>query len=154
ANQFTAYVLADRGIGTVRTGTISTTIPPFFIANADRRGSDGTIDLIDDLGDFDGPHIFTGPGGNVRYIRVAGTVFNSTKFGGTIDTPVTLDPGQTVRLTDDSGTSFKLTPAPLVPNTAISLPTDPQFLNPGQLSYIAYGIDDPQAAGVVMLNVT
>src|SRR5262249_6957899 len=116
ANQFTGFVLADRSIGVVRTGTMSTTIAPYFIANADRRGSDGVIDLIDDLGDFDGPHIFTGPGGNVRYIRVGGAIFNSSKFGGGLDVPVILDPGTTVRLTDDSGTAFKLTPTPLVNN--------------------------------------
>src|SRR5581483_7589453 len=47
---------------------------------------------------------------------------------------------------------------PLVDNTARQLPTDPEFLNPGQLQVLTYSLDDNTAgsgkAGVVVINVT
>ena len=160
AGQQACYLLADRAIGTIRSGgTIGEIgdeiLAPYFIVNADHRGSDGTIDLIDDAGDFGtagagGPHILTGPGGNVRYIRVAGAVFKSEFYGGGSDNPSILAPGQTMRLTDDSGTSFKLSPFPNVPDTTNGGST---FLNPGNLSVLTYAVDD-QKSGVVVLNVT
>ena len=158
AGSMTGVVSADRAIGTIRAGTFDTTAAPYFIANADHKGSDGTIDLIDTPGQFGvsgvgGPHILTGPGGNVRYINVGGAVFKPSTFGGTPDSPSVLNPGQTIRLIDDSGTAFKLTPTPLVNNTAKTLPTDPDFLNPGNLSVLTYPVDDNKA-GVVVLNVT
>jgi hypothetical protein len=158
AGSMTGVVSADRAIGTIRAGTFNTTLAPYFIANADHKGSDGTIDLIDTPGQLGilgvgGPHILTGPGGNVRYIHVLGAVFKPSTFGGTQDTPSVLAPGQTIRLIDDSGTAYKLSPTPLVKNTAKTLPTDPDFLNPGNLSVLTYPVDDHKA-GVVLVNVT
>ncbi len=160
AQQFTGFVLADRAIGTVRTGAMTTTQAPYFIANADQKGQDGIIDLIDDAGDFGtlqsgGPHLYTGPGGNVRYIRVGGAVFKSFVFGGGNDDATTLAPGKTVRLIDDSGTNFKLSPTPLVNNPAFNGTTvTNQLLNPGNLSYLTYSVDDHKGGGVVVINVT
>ena len=171
AGNLGANILADRSIGTIRAGRM--TLSPSngvsvgrsstIVANADQRGSDGVIDLIDDAGDFGtintgGPHIFTGPGGNVRYIRVAGNVFKSDKFGGGADVPLTPAAGETMTLTDDSGTQFTLSPTPQVANTGKVLPTDPDFLNPGPLSVLTYATDDNTIGsgkgGVVVLNVT
>ena len=163
AGDFAANVLADRSIGTIRVASMTTTIAPYIIANADRRGSDGIVDLIQVTGQMGtlgtgGPHIFTGPGGNVRYLVVGGASFNSSKFGGTPDDPITYQPGESVRLTDDSGTAVKLTPTPLVNNTTRTSPADPEFLNPGQLSVLTYGVDDATLAGgkggVIIMNVT
>ncbi|HEX3358040.1 MAG TPA: hypothetical protein VHS31_13795, partial [Tepidisphaeraceae bacterium] len=160
ANEFTGFVLADRAIGTIRTAQIATNTAPFFIANADQKGQDGIIDLIDDTGDFGtigagGPHLFTGPGGNVRYIRVGGNVFKSSVFGAGNDVATTLAPGKTMRLIDDSGTNFKLSPTPLVANPNFGLNGDTnQFLNPGNLSVLTYSVDDHKGGGVVVLNVT
>jgi hypothetical protein len=160
AGQFTAVMLADRAIGTVRAGGIATDPAPYFIANADQKGQDGTIDLIDDAGDFGtlqggGPHLYTGPGGNVRYIRVAGSVFKSSVFGGGDDVATTLAPGKTMRLIDDSGTNFKLSPTPLVNNPNFNGTTDTtQLLNPGNLSVVTSSVNDHKGGGVVVLNVT
>jgi hypothetical protein len=167
ATLFEGNLLADRAIGVVRAGGSalveggigSTFFAPFIIANADRSNSDGTIDLLDTPGDFGslaagGPHLYTGPGGNVRYIHVGRNVFKSSVFGGTQDLPVILNPGETRRLIDDSGTNFKISPTPLVVNTARQLPTDPEFANPGNLSYLTYAVDDHKGAGVVVVNIT
>src|SRR4029077_20605186 len=116
--------------------------------------------LIDDAGDFGtlatgGPHLYTGPGGNVRYIRVGGSTFKSSTFGAGIDNPTVLTAGRTMRGIDDSGTNFKLTPTPLINNPNFNGTTDTnQFLNPGNLSVLTYAVDDHKGARVVLLNVT
>ena len=84
--------------------------------------------------------------------------FKSDKFGGGGDVPLTPAAGETMTLTDDSGTQFTLSPTPQVANTGKVLPTDPDFLNPGQLSVLTYATDDNTIGsgkgGVVVLNVT
>ena len=152
-----ANLLADRAIGTIRAASIGLNPLPasYFIANADLRESDGIIDLIDDAGAFNGPHLFTGPGGNVRYLHIPnGPITKSSAFGGGSDNPIVLNPGETHRLIDDSGTSFEVSPTPQVANTARLLPTDPQFLNPGNLSILTYAVDDHKGGGVVVVNIT
>ncbi len=66
--------------------------------------------------------------------------------------------GESLNLTDDSGTRFTLIPTPQIGNPARVLPTDPEFLNPGQLSVTTLGVDDASPAGgksgVIVLNVT
>jgi hypothetical protein len=91
------------------------------VVNADQLNDDGIIDLIDVAGDLGtlavgGPSITTGPGGNVRYMNVGGTVYRDAFFGGGSVTGTTYDPGEKVRLFDDSGTAVDFTPFPLVPN--------------------------------------
>lgn len=72
------YYYANRGIGVVRAGSVDlrplSLTRSFFAANYDNVGQDGIIDLFDVSGDFLGPAITTGFGGNVRYIRVGGLI--------------------------------------------------------------------------------
>src|SRR5204863_8423532 len=115
-------------IGMVRAGSmISTRITdtpvefdlgnpaPTFIANADQQGDDGTIDLIDVKGDCGGlgnggPSLYTGPNGNVRYMRVGLRLYASNKFGSGLRQETPLEPGEEFRFTDDSGTRGVITP--------------------------------------------
>src|SRR5439155_1825396 len=99
AGDFGGNLSADRAIGTIRAATIANPLgAPFIIANADRTGEDGVIDLIDDAGAFGllgtgGPHLYTGPGGNVRYLHLsdAAAVVKSNAFGGGTDAPNNFD---------------------------------------------------------------
>jgi hypothetical protein len=96
----TGNLSADRRIGLVRARSIVSIVDtpnsnievslanfaPTFIANADHEGDDGVIDLIDVKGNCGalgqgGPSLYTGPNGNVRYMRVGGLLFASNKFG-------------------------------------------------------------------------
>ena len=110
--------VTNAGIGEVRGGSIiggAPTIETAFVADADQRGSDGMIDLIDSGGSLGtantgGPIITHGPGGNVRYIRAAGTPFRDPIFGRGNPEQTTFRPGESARLTDDSGATLRLTP--------------------------------------------
>jgi hypothetical protein len=108
--------ITNRGFGVIRAGDFATVNNASVItANADGTGDDGIIDLIDCAGDFGtltagGPQITTGPGGNLRYLNVGGTVFRDAFFGGSIITPAVYAPGERIRLTDDSGTTFDIEP--------------------------------------------
>ncbi|MBC8109336.1 MAG: hypothetical protein H7Z14_22320 [Anaerolineae bacterium] len=119
---FAGNLLADRGIGTVRADLISTVnFAPRIAANADNIGNDGFVDLIDartSLGTLEagGPAITTGTGGNVKYIRSQGATFRDRFFGGGSLDFTRISPGVPFRYTDDSGTSVKLTPTPIIPN--------------------------------------
>jgi len=111
-----ADLVAKGSIGTIRAARLTTTPTSYFQVNASYDPNrPGTIDLIDVTGDFGtpgpgGPGIVTGPGGNVRYIHVGGTVVSDIAFG--IGTPTTTpyQPGETADITDDSGTVVHLTP--------------------------------------------
>jgi hypothetical protein len=169
-------LLANRGIGVIRAFNVSAFVnPPVWAVNVDKRHTDGVIDLVDignSLGTLGrgGPAISTGPGGNVRYIHVntqgaandAPTgitdvrdllVFVDQFFGGGAPQETTFQPGETARLTDDSGTAVAITPIPLVQNLdpVTGLPTI-GFNNPGQLRVLAYPIRGK--AGTAIINVT
>jgi hypothetical protein len=153
-------VLANRGIGVIRAGDMATVPNPSVITvNADQQGADGIIDLIDvvnDLGTIGngGPQITTGPGGNVRYMNVGGSVFRDAQFGvgGGDVQGTTYNPGEKVRLFDDSGTAIDFTPFPVVPNPAfVPGGTNPATTGPS-LTITSYPIRG--SGGAAIINVT
>ena len=115
---FAGSLMARRRIGVIRAGDMETLDASFFVANADNSGRDGIIDMIDvyngDMGTLaaGGPAIITGPGGNVRYIRVdpGNIAYRDRYFGGGAPEVTTFDPGAVARLVDDSGTKVTVTP--------------------------------------------
>ncbi|MFW6154053.1 MAG: hypothetical protein ACOC95_02455 [Planctomycetota bacterium] len=123
------------GLGNLRAGTMASEPETSSIhLNADGFGRDGIIDLIDVAGDFGsptagGPWIFTGEqdgGGNVRFIRVGGEIFQCLEWAD--GTPVDTDPGPGVpiMLTDDSGTDITIIPVPdTVDEMSGEVPVDP-----------------------------
>jgi hypothetical protein len=122
---------------------------PVWVANADRSGSDGIIDLIDVTGNLDSPAISVGPQGNVRYMRVGGTITRDSFFGGGFPEATTFAPGQSVTVTDDSGTPITITPEP----SAASNPFGNGPANPPSISLLTYPIRY-DGAGVVIVNLT
>ena len=68
ASYFASDLMADAAIGTIRTVNMGVdTLAPILTVNADNKGTDGVIDLIDTTGSFGtlsagGPQISTGPG--------------------------------------------------------------------------------------------
>ncbi|MCC6422874.1 MAG: hypothetical protein IT447_05295 [Phycisphaerales bacterium] len=158
AGTFGGKLITDMGIGIVRAGDMAVSTPPQLLANADALGLDGFIDLIDVAGDFGtitggGPILSTGAGGNVRYLRVGGTIWQDRFFGvGTVE-PATYDPGQSVTVSDDSGSQITITPVAarnpnFVPNTPGSNPSLPA----GSVSMTAYGVRG--GAGLAIIDVT
>lgn len=152
AASFTGDLMAGRGIGTIRADVMSGHDVPCRIAvNADNRNSDGFIDLIDvrtQMGRITsgGPQITTGDNGNVRYIVAPpGAVFRDRFFGGGQIQPTTFNAGQVVKLTDDSGTAFKLVPGPQLVNSSGAV------LNATTLTVTTYPIRDK--GGQVLINV-
>lgn len=125
---------------------------PVWQANVDGKGNDGTIDLIDVQGDLNAAAIYTGPGGNVRYMHVGGVAFQDTSFG---NGAYILEgaPGQKIRITDDSGTEAVFTPTPLDPNPTVPLPQNAPtaFLDPPRLTLELYPI---RSGGTVVMRVT
>lgn len=114
---FSSQLTANGAIHVLRVGgdINSSAFLPRIYANADRRGQDGFIDLIDVTGNFGdliggGPALYTGLGGNVKYVRVGGTIYNDYAFGRRIDVTQTYPLGQTVTLQDDSGARFSIIP--------------------------------------------
>ncbi len=154
AGNLDGALLSNGAIGMIRAGSVgvrSINGTPVWMANVDRSGSDGIIDLIDVSGELRGPAISTGPNGNVRYMHVAGGVSRDPFFGGGSPEPTQYAAGVKARLTDDSGTQVILTPLPLVRNDAFG-PDQPPFVDPASLSVLTYPIRDK--AGVAILNVT
>jgi hypothetical protein len=158
-------LLANGSIGVIRAlqiGWNSTLFGPgpVFMADVDRSGNDGIIDLIDVVGDtdgasidFNGPAISTGPGGNVRYMSISTNVQarRDPFFGGGTPEETLYDPGEKARLTDDSGTQFILTPTPLEGQPAGSTSGNLLF-DPPQLTVLTYPIRGK--SGVVVTRVT
>lgn len=77
------------GVGNIHAGSLPTNMADVSVlhVNFDNIGRDGIIDLIDVAGDlgsvlYGGMRIITGPGGNVRYIRVGGNVYQDAIFAG------------------------------------------------------------------------
>jgi hypothetical protein len=154
-------IATNQAIGVIRAGDMATVPASFIDVNADNTGSDGIIDLIDCVGDFGtlnsgGPGIVTHDGGNVRYIRVEGTVFQDAFFGGGEPTQTLYQMGESATITDDSGATAVLSP---IGPTTIIMTTDPN--NPAQtittttgaqLNLTTYGIRDK--GGVVIIDAT
>lgn len=159
AGNFEGVLLANRAIGTIRAANVTTFNGPSVIAvNLDKSGDDGRIDLIDvvgDLGDLGdgGPAIATGPGGNIRYMRVGGNVFRDRFFGGGQPERTIFQPGEVARLTDDNGTAVRIEPIPVLRpiDPVTNLPTI-GVDRPGFLTVTTYGVRDK--AGSVIINVT
>jgi hypothetical protein len=158
-------IACNGGIGTIRAAQMTTSPANFIEVNADNKGNDGIIDLIDVTGAFGtlgpgGPEIVTNQGGDVRYMRLGGMtnatipIIKDDFFGGTPITPTLADVGATVQLTDDSGVHLSFQPTGLVINTTVTnadgttsiVPTGPQ------ISYDYYPIRDK--GGVVPLAIT
>jgi predicted RNA-binding protein with TRAM domain len=162
AGLFYGNIVANRRIGVVRAGSMTTLVASVFAANDDNFGDDGIIDLIDCAGDFGtlaagGPQISAGDGGNVRYIRVGGTAFRDALFGGGEPEDIISTAGQPVDLVDDSGTPFRIAPYPL---TTRRNPVTGriEFVNPPALTVLTLpvrrGRSGAGGGGVVTLSVT
>ena len=156
-------LVADRGLGVLRAGDMSTNPASIINVNFDDSGRDGIIDLIDVAGNLGalgpgGPAITTNTGGNVRYMRAGGLAFIDLAFGG--GTPInTLHvPGEIVTLQDDGGASIRITPVGTpVANPAFN-PTDPAdldppllFSQPNALTLRSYPIRG--SGGVVVMDI-
>lgn len=162
AGNLTANVKAGRSIGEVRAGSIGNLLgdPGSFQINANGKPEGGVIDDIDDAGvwgtDMDGgPAILDGPGGNVRYMTVAGIMYRDAFFGGVgnPDTLVAYPAGQAVNLIDDSGTAFTITPIPLKSmfvTTSTGIITVPGK-EAGQVFLQTYPVRD--SGGVIVTNL-
>lgn len=160
AGTFGGNLIADKGIGVVRAGDMAVRNPPEFIANADGLGLDGFIDLIDVAGDFGtsiggGPVISTGAGGDMRYLRVGGTIWQDRFFGISTVEPATYAAGQSVTVTDDSGSQITITPvAPrnpnYVPNSTFSNP----YLPAPSITMTAYGIRGGAGLAIIEVSAT
>lgn len=148
----TANLVARQGIGTLR-ATLTPADPPqltgnlmsdVIVVNSDQIGNDGIIDLIDAerfIGwtGKTGPAIWTGPSGNIRYMRGRQDVFADSFFGGlNSSTTQIYQPGQVVSKVDDSGNTVRFT-ATTVGGIA------------GSLTVQTYGIRDK--GGVVVTGV-
>ncbi|MEQ9460748.1 MAG: hypothetical protein RIG82_07345 [Phycisphaeraceae bacterium] len=114
--------------------------------NADNSNDgDGVIDLIDvtvNMGtpELGGPQISTGPGGNVRYIRVGGELFQDQFFGLSGFGEFRLVNGQQDTIRDDSGAV--LTVAPVDTGEVLDGGDDGTVGGPDEafLTYRTYGI--------------
>lgn len=102
-------LVADGRIGEIE-GPNMQDIPSIIIADADSKGDDGTIDLIDITGNLEGAYIWHGPGGDVRFIRVGGDVLDNNAFATGYGQRVVYNYNQSVTFTDDSGSTITLTP--------------------------------------------
>jgi|GEM_PF-2600446 len=168
AGSFWGLLYTNGSIGTIRAGDMQGIDifdqAPQFHVNVDGVGAPGTIDLIDvvgDLGDtaIGGPGITTGPGGNVRYIRVGGAVFRDTFFGGHGNTEITTyGPGVSATIVDDSGALIHITPEGdvLNPNFVAGTldPNNPAFeqFQPASLTMTTYPIEG--SGGSVIIDCT
>ena len=152
-------LLADGGLGVLRAASMSTGVASILSVNVDGVGNDGIIDLIDVTGDFGsldagGPAITTGPGGNVRYIRVGGTAYQDSFFGGGAVDFTDLQPGQGMDIEDDSGGGLRIAPTANSYDAKTGLPVDPvtfESVDAPTISYRTYGIRG--SGGVVLMDV-
>lgn len=140
ANSFAGNVVAKRAIGTIRAGAFDFG-GGVIAANADGIGTDGVIDLIDVAGQFGtagagGPAIYTGVGGNMRYLTVGGEIFRDALFGGGQPAAITPAVGAPVTLTDDSGADITFIPSAVATTGAGGVVTTTR----GQLSVVSYGL--------------
>ncbi|MGE5611142.1 MAG: hypothetical protein ACM359_17965 [Bacillota bacterium] len=125
AGRFYGNVVTKQKLGVLRAGEMATLMPSVIAVNADltddtdndpTTSEDGVIDLIDVVGDLGrieagGPHINTGPGGNVRYINVGGQVYSDEAFGGGEPQATLFEPNELAEFYDDSGSKIALQPS-------------------------------------------
>ncbi len=158
AGPFTGNLIANGGIGVIRAAEVDVrTGISIWTVNADGVGNDGIIDLIDVSGTLGsplgGPQITTGPGGNVRYMRVGESVFQDTFFGAANSAETTYALGESVRIRDDGGGYVTLTPFSTFPElTDLQEATGAIPPPPGSLTVTTYGIRG--SGGSVVVNVT
>jgi hypothetical protein len=153
-------LIADRGIGVIRAASMSAGASVLTV-NADDSGEDGIIDLIDCFGDLGniatgGPQITTNTGGNVRYMRVLGTMYKDVFFGFGEPDQIQVGPGEVTTVVDDSGSVLRLRAIGDVRNNTAFDPQFPQsgidpFIGPPML-ITTYGIRD--AGGSALIDVT
>jgi len=130
---WTGIIAADGNIGEVRIeGDLGLAGSWMFstavLANADGTGAPGVIDRLYVGGATLNVPVSVGArGGNVRFADVRGAIFHPN--GGVVDPsgfgPFEFDPGQGVRIVDDSGVMVRLSPG----YTGVTLP---DFLFPTQ----------------------
>lgn len=125
AGDLTDKLVAKGSIGTIDAASMTADVSYFVVNSANNVNTPGTIDLIDDAGDFGtlnegGPHIITGPHGNVRYITVGGTTYRDSTFGGGTPEGTLYQFGETANLVDDSGSLVNITPEPLLSTTVVN----------------------------------
>jgi len=150
AGNFIGDLIANGNIGTVRAQSIIGNKggdQSVFSVDANHQSDDGTIDLIDDAGDFGsfpqgGPSINVGPDGTLKFLHVVGTVYGNPDFGNTdsVGTTITYAAGIAVPIVDSSGATVTLTP---VETTAV--------LDPA-LTVTSYPLDDGGSAIVSVVS--
>ncbi len=130
AGDVSGTIVTRKGIGIIRAASI--TAGTDIEVNTDNVGRDGVIGLIDLSGDLGtagiGPRITTNLGGNVGYVRVGGEVYRDPRFGigsSKAENTITVPAGQSLTITDDSGTLINIAPR-LIPNPRYI----PGFVNP------------------------
>lgn len=156
ASTFGGDLIADGNIGTIRAGDMATDPASYLQVNAANNPAvHGTIDLIQaelaigDLADG-GPAIVTGQGGNVRYMDVGpyGVIYRDIIFGGGQPEVTEYQPGESVTLTDDSGTLVTLTPVGGAPAANFN-PAQPVYTTPAELFVTTYPIRGSGGAAIV-----
>jgi hypothetical protein len=132
ATTFQGDLAVNGGIGTLRAGNMDTNAASYIDVNADNKGSDGIIDLMDINGQVGtaaagGPDIVTNEGGDLRYFNVPTTaaIFRPLMFGGGVDTAVTYPAGQAARFTDGAGNQLTIGPEGLVTTTVVTTVNTP-----------------------------
>jgi len=161
ASTFMGNVATNAGIGTIEAADMATDQASYIDVNADNKGADGIIDLIDITGGIGtlaagGPGIVTHDGGNVRYMEVGGTIIDPNAFGGLTDFPVTSSVDGTLTLTDDSGATYSVTAEGVETTTNVSTGTtntSTSTVTTGpQVSIVAYPVLDH--AGLIPISLT
>jgi hypothetical protein len=154
ATIFMGNVATNAGIGTIDAGNMATDQASYIDVNADNKGNDGIIDLIDVTGNIGvlgpgGPGIVTHDGGNVRYMQVGGSIVLPNAFGGLTDNPVTTSVGGTLTLTDDSGATYSVTAEGVVTTTNTSTST---ITTGPQVQILTYPVLDH--SGLIPISLT
>jgi hypothetical protein len=160
---FQADLAINGGIGTINCGNMATTTASYFDINADNKGNDGIIDLIDDAGDFGtfvggGPVFVTNDGGDVRYVTVGGACYRDLVFGNADDDPVTGAAGAAVSFTDQAGNLVTVTPegptttTPTTTTSASGVVTTTNVTTGPQITMLLYPVRDK--SGDIPISLT
>jgi hypothetical protein len=152
-------IATNAGIGTIRAGSMSTATPDYIDVNADNKGTDGIIDLVDVSGQFGflgsgGPNFVTNTGGYVRYLNVGGPVFLPAAYGGLQDSTITYPAGVTTPFTDDTGAVINMTadgPETVTTINNSNGTTSTETTGP-QVSLLAYPVLDK--SGLIPISIT
>jgi hypothetical protein len=153
-------IAANGGIGDLRAGQMSTNPASFIDVNADDKGNDGIIDLVDVAGAFGdlgpgGPGFVTHTGGDIRFMVIGGLIFTDRFFGNSEIVPTALAVGADLKVTDDSGNLITATPIGAViqeqllqGTTTVSETTGPS------ITYETYPVRDKGGQVILSLLVT